>query len=84
MHLHSQNFWSCKRVYWSEDKQTRNLVSFDPANFEMSEIYHGNFQSLRSLAQLFFDNSAVTLREKREIVGEALFPALKMQFGQFY
>ena len=22
----------------SEDKQTRNLVSFDPANFEMSEI----------------------------------------------
>ena len=27
-----------KKVYWSEDKQTRNLVSFDPANFEMSKI----------------------------------------------
>ena len=25
-------------------KQTLHLVSFDPANFEMSKIYQGNFQ----------------------------------------
>ena len=27
------------------------MVSFDPANFEMSKIYQGNFQSLCRLAQ---------------------------------
>ena len=32
-------------VYWSEDKQTRHLVSFDPASFKMSKICEGNFQS---------------------------------------
>ena len=47
-----------------------NLVSFDPANFEMSKIYHGNFQSLCRLAQLFLDTWAVILRKKSEIVGE--------------
>ena len=57
----------------SEDKQTRNLVSFDPANFEMSKIYQGNFQSSCCLAQLFPDTSAVILRKKSEIVGENIF-----------
>ena len=42
-----------KGVYWSEDKQTRNLACFDPANFEMFKIYQGNFQSSCRLAQLF-------------------------------
>ena len=51
-----------KGVYWSEDKQTRHLVSFDLANFEMSKIYQGNFQSLCRLAQLFRNTSAVNCR----------------------
>ena len=29
----------------NEDKQTQNLVSFDPANFEVSKIYQGDAQS---------------------------------------
>ena len=45
------------------------IVSFDPANFEMSKIYQGNFQSLCRLAQLFLNTSAVILQKKTEIVG---------------
>ena len=48
----------------SEDKQTRHLVSFDPANFEMSEIYQEIFQSSCRLVQLFLDISAVILQKK--------------------
>ena len=48
----------------------------------MSKIYQGNFQSLCRLAQLFLDISAVILRKKSEIV-EEIFPALKMQLGDF-
>ena len=59
----------------------QNLVSFDPANLEMSKIYQGTFQSSCRLAQLFLGTSAVILPKKSEIVGEIFFPALKMQFG---
>ena len=62
----------------------RHLVSFDPAKFEMSKIYQGNFQSLCRLVQLFLNTSAVILQKKSEIVGGNFFPALKMQFGRFY
>ena len=55
------------------EKETRNLVSFDPANFEMSKIYKGNFQFSCRLAQLFLDTSAVILQKKSEIVGENFF-----------
>ena len=58
-------FCSCKGVYRSEDKQTRNLVSFDPANFEMSKICH--------LAQLFLDTSAAILQKKSEIIEKNVF-----------
>ena len=34
----------CYFFILNEDKQTRNLVSFDSANFEMSEIYEANVQ----------------------------------------
>ena len=68
----------------NEYKEARNLVSFDPANFEMAKIYQDYFQSLCRLAQLFLDTSAVILRKKSEIVGANFFPALKMQFGLFY
>ena len=57
----------------NKDKQTVNLVSFDPANFKVSKIYQGNFQSLRRSPQLFLDTSAVILRKKSEIVGEIFF-----------
>ena len=73
-----------KGVYWSEDKQTRNLVSLDPTNFEIPKIYQRNVQSWCRLAQLFLGISAVTSQKKSEIVGENFFPALKMQFGWFY
>ena len=65
------------------DKRTRNLVSFDPANYEISKMYEWNFQSLCRLAQLFVDTSAVILWKRSEVV-EEFFPALKMQFGGFY
>ena len=71
-------------VYWSEDKQTRHLVSFDPASFKMSKICEGNFQSLCRLAQLFLNTSAIISQKKSEIIGGIFFPALKMQFGRFY
>ena len=64
--------------------EIRNLVSCDPANFEMSKIYQGNFQSLCRFAQSFLDTWAVILRKKSEIVGENFFLALKMQFRRFY
>ena len=66
------------------NKLTRNMVSFDPANFEMSKVYQENFQSSCRLAQLFLDTSAVIVRKKSQIVKENFFPALKMQFGRFY
>ena len=50
-------------------------MSFDPANFEMSKIYQGNFQSSCRLAQLFLDTSEVILQKKSEIVGEKFFPS---------
>ena len=59
--------FTAKPFSLGKDKQTRNLVSFDSANFEMSEIYQGNFQSLCRLAQLFLETSV--LRKKSEIVG---------------
>ena len=37
------------------------MISFDPANFDMSK---GNFQSLCRLAQLFLETSAVILRKR--------------------
>ena len=43
----------------------------------MSKLYQRNFQSLCRLAQLFLNTSAVILKEKSEIVGGNLFPALK-------
>ena len=57
---------------YTEDKQTRNLVSFDPANFEMSKIYQGNSQSLCLLVQLFLNTplAAVTLQKKSESLEE--------------
>ena len=39
------NLFSGKGVHLHEDKQTRNMVRFDPANFEMSEICVANVQS---------------------------------------
>ena len=50
-------------------KQARHLVSFDPANFEMSKIYQGNLQSLCRLAQLFLNTPAIISQRKSEIVG---------------
>ena len=38
----------------SEGKQTQNLISFDPAKFEVSKIYQGDVQFLNHSAQLFF------------------------------
>ena len=65
-------------------RKTRHLVRFDPANFEMSKIYQGNFQSLCRLTQLFLNTSAVILQKKTEIVAGNIFPAMKMQFDRFY
>ena len=65
IHFHSQTFESfSKGVYWSEDKQARNLVSFESANFEMSKIYQGNIQSSCYLAQLFLDTFSVIVQKK--------------------
>ena len=45
--------------WWSEDKQTRNLIRFDPANFEVTKIYQRDVQSLYRSALLFLDSLAV-------------------------
>ena len=58
-------------------------MSFDPANFDVSEIYEGNVQPYCHLAQLFLDTLAVILREKSEIIGEIFSPALEMPFVRF-
>ena len=54
-------------------QKINSVGCFNLANFEMSKIYQGNFQSLCRLAQLFLDTSAVILRKKSEIVGEIFF-----------
>ena len=66
--------FSLVRVYIEVKIKTKS----DPAKFEMSKIYQGNFQSLCRLAQLFLNTSAVILRKKSEIVGENFFLTLKM------
>ena len=38
-----------------ECKQTRKLANLEPANFELSELYHRDAQSLNRLAQLNFN-----------------------------
>ena len=48
-------------------------LSFDPANFKMSKIYQGNFQSLCRLAQLFLNTSAVIVQKKSEVIGGNFF-----------
>ena len=53
-----------------EVKISKHDICFDLADFEMSKIYKGNFQSLCRLAQLFLNTSAVILQKKSEIVGE--------------
>ena len=46
--------FSLAGVYWNEDKQTRNLVIFDPANFEMTKTYQGNFSVLTPFGTVIF------------------------------
>ena len=58
-------------------------VSLEPANFELSELYHRNVQSLNNLAQLNFNAYAIILRKKSEIFGEILSPALEIRFHDF-
>ena len=73
LHISTDKPISLVRGILNEDKQTRHLVSFDPANFEMSKIYQGNFPSLCCLAQLFLNTSAVIFQKKSEIVGGNFF-----------
>ena len=54
----------------SEDKQTRNLVSFT-----QPKIYQGDIQSLYRLTQLFFDTVAVISWKK--IIGELFLKDLR-------
>ena len=61
-------------VYWSEEKQARNLVSFVPAYLRCLKYIKGIFNPL---AQLFLDTSAVISRKKSEIVGENFFQLWK-------
>ena len=76
-----QTYQFRKGVYCSEDKQARHLISFDPANFEISKIYQGNLQSLCRLAQLFLGSH---FTEKERNRWRNFYPALEMQFGQIY
>ena len=65
-------------------KQTRNLVSFDPANFEMFRIHGGSVYSLCRLEKLFLDTLAVILRKRAKSLEKNLSPALEMQFCRIY
>ena len=46
-------FWS--GVHWNECKQTWKVASLEPANFELSKLYHQDVQSLSRFSQLNFD-----------------------------
>ena len=59
-----------------------NLVSFEPANFDVSEICEENVLSQCHLAQLFLDTLAVILRKKSEIVGEHLWKCNLVDFTE--
>ena len=72
---------SLVRGYIEVKINKRDLVSFDPANFEMSKVYQENFQSLCRLTQFFLDTSASHFTEKERNRCRKFFPALKMQFG---
>ena len=61
------------RGYVEVEKETGNLVRFDPANFEMSKIYKGNFQFSCRLAQLFLDTSAVILQKRAKSLEKIFF-----------
>ena len=56
------------------------MVSFDPANFEMSKIYPGNFQSAYRLAQSFLDTSAVMSQKNGEIGWRKFFSSSENAF----
>ena len=74
-------------VYLSEDKQTRHLVSFDPAIFEMSKIYQGNFFSPYDVWHSYFSIPRQSFYRKRaKSLEKNFFPALKMQltFPEFH
>ena len=43
IHFHSQTYQSYKGVYWSEDKQERHLVSFDPVTLRCLAYIKGIF-----------------------------------------
>ena len=49
------------------------IVSLEPANFELSKLYHKNVQSLNRLAQLNFNTQAIISGVKSsEIVGNPI------------
>ena len=54
--------------------------SLRPANFELSELYHRNVQSLNLSAQLNFYTQTIILRKNSKIVGEIFSPALEIRF----
>ena len=64
---------SLVRGYIEVKISKHDICKLDPANFEMSKIYQGNFQSLCRLAQLFLNTSALILQKKSEIVGGIFF-----------
>ena len=59
-------------MYWSEDKQTRNLVSFDPANFEISKLYQRDF-SPNAVWHSYFLKPWQSFYEKRTKSLEKIF-----------
>ena len=56
------------------------VLKLETGNFELSELYHRDVQSLSRLAQLNFNSQAIILRKKSEIVGEIFSPALEIRF----
>ena len=77
------------RVLSNDDKRTRNLLSFDPVNFDVSEIYEGNVPGGMFSPDVTWHSYVVTpwqpFYEKRAKSLENSFsPALEMQFCRFY
>ena len=56
------------------------LASLEPANFELSKLYHRDVQSLSRLAQQTLTHKQSFYEEKSEIVGEIFSPALENRF----
>ena len=58
-------------------------VSLEPANFELSKIYHRNGQSLNRLAQQNFNTKVIILQKRAKSLEKFVLQLWKSDFRDF-